>query len=205
LAPCSVEALHKYFTDFGKDKWDLSVGIGNQEFPAGTGAWSHDGKSILVAGWQRQASIWNPANGRFISGIRGNRLKSNPLDVMVSDIAGSADGERIAIAVASGKIHIFKAGPRWRVGPLLKLEKSLGSVTSATLIPYSVPFDTHQILTDCLWLISRAPKCSYGKLMRTSPPALTWTKNQDLFGKLLPPQNASFCLQRSRREAMDVN
>jgi WD40 repeat protein/uncharacterized protein YjbI with pentapeptide repeats len=142
LAPCSVKALQKYFTDYSKNKWDLSVDIGNQEFPAGTGAWSHDSKSILVAGRQRQASIWDPGKGpkaRFISGIGGIRLKRNPLDAMVSDIAASADGQRIAVGAASGKIHIFQTRSGGQVGFSLRLEKSLDAITNLT--PYSISFD----------------------------------------------------------------
>ena len=37
LAPCSVKKLRNYFIDHGKDKWDLSVDIGNQA--AKEGVW----------------------------------------------------------------------------------------------------------------------------------------------------------------------
>ena len=141
LAACSIKKLREYFADCGKDKWDLSVRIGSEEQPAGTGAWSHDSKSILIAGWQRQASIWDTATGQRKQLIRDKQLKSNPLDYLVSDIAASADGERIAVGAASGRIHIFDAHSRGKVGFSLELEKSLNPIDKKSLIPYSLAFD----------------------------------------------------------------
>jgi WD40 repeat protein len=142
LAACSIKKLRKYFTDCGEHKWDLSVNIGDREHPAGYGAWSHDSKWILVAGWQRRASIWDASKGRFKGLIDDYRLESNPLDYLCSDLAASADGKRIALGAASGKIHIFNARSRGQDGFFLKLEKSLDPIDKSTNpIPYSLLFD----------------------------------------------------------------
>jgi WD40 repeat protein len=142
LAACSIEKLRKYFTDCSKDKWDLSVDIGNREHPGGYGAWSHDSKSILVAGWQRRASIWDTSKGEFKGLIHDDRLESNPLDYLCSGLAASADGKRIALGAASGKIHIFNARSRGQEGFSLKLEKSLDPIEQNTNpVPYSLVFD----------------------------------------------------------------
>jgi WD40 repeat protein len=141
LAACSIKELRKYFTDRGEDNWDLSVNIGSEEHPAGAGAWSQDGKWILVAGYQRRASIWDASKGRLIRLIGDKRLESNPLDYLVSDLAASADGTRIALGAASGKIHIFNARSKGQEPFPLKLEKSLNAVDSTNPFPYSLVFD----------------------------------------------------------------
>jgi len=139
LAPCSIKKLRKYFTDRGEDKWDLSVDVGSDEHPAGAGAWSHDGKWILVAGYLRRASIWDATKPRFMRLIGDKRLESNPLDCLCSDLAGSPDGERIALGAASGKIHIFNARSRGEEALPLKLVTSLDPIASS--FPYSLVFD----------------------------------------------------------------
>jgi WD40 repeat protein len=143
LAACSIKELHKYFTDRGEDKWDLSVDVGSEEHPAGAGTWSHDGKWILVAGYQRRASIWDASKPRFIRLIGDERLESNPLDCLCSDLAASPDGERIALGAASGKIHIFNTRSRGEEEFPLKLEKSLDPIDSTNPFPYSLVFDPH--------------------------------------------------------------
>jgi WD40 repeat protein len=139
IAVCSIKKLGKYFTDRGKYK---SVDVGSDVHPAGAGAWSYDSKWIVVAGWQRRASIWDAAKGRFKRSIADKRLERNPLDYMFSDIAASADGKRIALGAASGKIHIFSARSMGKDGLFLKLEKSLDPIDKNTkLLPYSLAFD----------------------------------------------------------------
>jgi WD40 repeat protein len=96
----------------------------------------------IVAGWQRRASIWDAAKGRFKRAIADKRLERNPLDCMFSDIAASADGKRIALGAASGKIHIFSALSTGKDGFSLKLEKSLDPIDKNTNPPpYSLVFD----------------------------------------------------------------
>jgi WD40 repeat protein len=141
LAACSIENLRKYFADRDEDKWDLSVNVGSGEHPAGAGAWSHDGKWILVAGYLRPASVWDASKQRFIRLIRDKRLESNPLDCLCSDLAASPDGERIALGVASGKIHIFNACSNGEDAFPLKLEKSLDPIDGTNPFPYSLVFD----------------------------------------------------------------
>jgi WD40 repeat protein len=141
LSACSIEKLCKYFTDRGEDKWDLSVAVGSDEHPAGAGAWCHDGKRILVAGYLRRASMWDASKRRFIRLIGDERLESNPLDCLCSDLAASPDGERVALGAASGKIHIFNARSRGEEAFPLKLEKSLDSINSTNPFPYSLVFD----------------------------------------------------------------
>ncbi len=141
LAACSIKELRKYFTDRGEDKWDLSVDVGSDEHPAGAGAWSHDGKWILVAGYQRRASIWDASKGRLIRLIGDKRLESNPLDYLCTDLAASPDGEQIALGATSGKIHIFNARSRGEEAFPLKLEKSLDPIDRTNPPPYSLVFD----------------------------------------------------------------
>jgi WD40 repeat protein/uncharacterized protein YjbI with pentapeptide repeats len=139
IAVCSIKKLGKYFTDPGKHK---SVDVGSDVHPAGAGAWSYDSKWIVVAGWQRRASIWDAARGRFKRPIADKRLGRNPLDYMFSDIAASAHGKRIALGAASGKIHIFSARSTGKDGFSLKLEKSLNPIDKTTNpLPYSLAFD----------------------------------------------------------------
>jgi WD40 repeat protein len=95
---------------------------------------------MLVAAWQRHASIWDAAKGRFEQLIGDNGWE-NPLDSLVGDIAVSADGKRIAIGAASGRIHVFNARSRAQAGFSLKLEKSLASMNSTNPMPYSLVFD----------------------------------------------------------------
>jgi WD40 repeat protein/energy-coupling factor transporter ATP-binding protein EcfA2 len=140
LSPSTIGKLRKYFPDGGEDECDLSVIIGSEEHPAGVGVWSHDSKSMLVAAWQRHASIWDAAKGRFRKLIEDNGWE-NPLDSLVGDIAVSADGKRIAIGAASGRIHVFNARARARAGFSLKLEKSLDSLNNTNPMPYSLVFD----------------------------------------------------------------
>jgi WD domain, G-beta repeat len=60
---------------------------------------------------------------------------------LISDIAASADGKRIAVGAASGRIHVFNARSRAQAGFSLKLEKSLSSMNSTNPMPYSLVFD----------------------------------------------------------------
>ena len=140
LSPSTIGKLRKYFPDGAEDDSDLPVTIGSEEHPAGVGVWCHDSKSILVAAWQRHASIWDAAKGRFEQVI-GDNGSENPLDSLVGDIAASADGKRIAVGAASGRIHVFNARSRAQAGFSLKLEKSLGSLNSTNPMPYSLVFD----------------------------------------------------------------
>ena len=126
-------------------RWQGHVGLfqlklGGRSHPAGFGAWSHDGKWIVVAAWQRRASIWNTAKGRFKQLISDKRLGNNPLDYMFSDLAASADGKRFALGALSGKIHIFNTRSSGRNGLSLKFEKSLSSIDSTKPTPYSLAF-----------------------------------------------------------------
>ena len=142
LAVCSIKKLRKYFTDYGEDKWDFSVDIGNDEHPAGAGAWSHDGKWMLVAGYQRRASIWDASKGRFIRLIGDKRLESNPLDYLCSgDLTASGNGERVAVGAASGKIYIFSTRSSGQDAFPLALENSLEAIDSTNTPPYSLVFD----------------------------------------------------------------
>jgi hypothetical protein len=127
--------------DREEDVSDLSVDVGCDQYPAGAAAWSHDGKWILVAGYQRRASIWDASKGRLIRPIGDKRLESNPLDYLCSDLAASPDGERIAVGAVSGKIHIFNARSGGEEGFPLKLEKSLDPMDSTSPTPYSLVFD----------------------------------------------------------------
>src|SRR5262249_19827566 len=121
VAACSIEKLRRYFPDCGDHKWDSPVNVGCDKHPAGYGGWSHDSKWILVAGWQRRASLWDASNGQFKRALFEDRLGGNSLDYLSSDIAASANGERIAVGAASGKIHIFNARSIGQDGPSLKL------------------------------------------------------------------------------------
>jgi WD40 repeat protein len=141
FAACFLKKLRKYFADCDEDNWNLSVNIGSEEHPAGYGAWSQDSKWILVAGWQRRASIWDASKGRFERLISDDRLECNQLDCMSTEIAASADGTRIAIGAASGKIHIFNARAIGQAEFSLKLEKSLDPIDSTNPIPLSLAFD----------------------------------------------------------------
>src|SRR5262249_10155748 len=125
IAVCSIKKLGKYFTDRGKHK---SVDVGSDDHPAGAGAWSYDSKWIVVAGRERRASIWDATKGQFKRVIADKRLERNPRDYQFSDIAASADGTRMALGAASGKIHIFSARSTGQDGFSLKLEKSLDSI-----------------------------------------------------------------------------
>jgi WD40 repeat protein len=139
VAACSIEKLRKYFPDCGDEK---SVSVGCEEHPAGYGAWSRDGKWIVIAGWQRRASLWDASEGRFKRDLGDKRLEGNPLDYLSCGLAASPDGERIAVGAASGRIHIFDARSIGQDGPSLKLEKSLDSIDKNTNpMPYSLVFD----------------------------------------------------------------
>jgi WD40 repeat protein len=142
LAPCCIKKLRKYFKDSGNDKSDLLVDVGNEEYPAGAGAWSRDSKWIVVAGWQRRASMWDASKGQFKRVVGEEIGGSNPLDHLICDLAASVDGERIAFAAASGRIHIFNAHTIGRRGPTLKFERSLDPLDEITNpVPYSLAFD----------------------------------------------------------------
>jgi WD40 repeat protein/uncharacterized protein YjbI with pentapeptide repeats len=140
IAASSIKELRKYFTDCSKDKWALSINIGSEEHPAGYGAWSHDGKWIVVTAWQRRAGIWDTAEGRFQGLISDERLGSNQLDYMFSGLAASADGKRFALGAFSGKIHIFDIRASGQDGLFLKFEKSLSSI-DGNLTPNSLAFN----------------------------------------------------------------
>jgi WD40 repeat protein len=140
LVPCSVKKLRKYFTNYSNNEWRQTIDIGSQEHPAGTGAWSPDSKSILVAGWYSQASIWDSTTGQCLCGIPDEHLKSNPLDTMVTEIAASSDNERIAVGTASGRIHVFKSRSNEQIGFSLNPEMSLDPIANGNP-PYSIAFD----------------------------------------------------------------
>src|SRR5262249_36525880 len=172
IAACSIRKLRKYFIGRGKNTWTLSIKIGRQDRPAGFGAWSQDGKWIVVNPWQGRASIWDTAKGRFKRFVSGKRLGSNPLDHMFSDLAASADGKRFALGVLSGKIHIFNARSSGRDGLSLEFEKSLNSIDSTNPTPYSLAFHprnpnrliatytpTHRI---ALWKIDKNVRTLFG-------------------------------------------
>jgi WD40 repeat protein/energy-coupling factor transporter ATP-binding protein EcfA2 len=151
VAVCAVEKLRKYFKDCGGDeKWDRSVNIGNGDYPAGAGAWSRDGKWIVVAGWQRRATIWDTSisTGKPKRIVQDDRFEANLLDSMTTDLAASA--ERIALGAASGKIHIFDARSNDPDGLFLQWEKSLDSLDKdSNPSPYSLVFnprDDNQLL-----------------------------------------------------------
>jgi WD40 repeat protein len=126
--------------DCGEDTWPTLIDIGSQERPAGFGAWSHDGKWIVVAAWQRRASIWDTANGQCKGLVSDKRLETNPLDYMFSDVAASADGKRFALGAFSGKIHIFNARSSAQDGLSLEFEDSLNSI-GGNPTPYSLAFN----------------------------------------------------------------
>jgi WD40 repeat protein len=139
---CSIEKLRKYFTGCSDDEWNSSVDVGSEENPAGFGVWSHDSKWILVAGWQRRASLWDASKGQFKRVLHDDRLEGSALDYLSTDLAASADGERIALGAVSGRIHIFSARSTGQDGPSLKLESSLDSIDKNTNpLPYSLVFD----------------------------------------------------------------
>jgi WD40 repeat protein len=141
LAVCSIEKLRKYFTGCDDGKWDLSVEIGDKDHPAGAGVWSHDGKWIVVAGWQRRASLWDTSKGQFMRVVCDD-LEGSPLDYLSTDLAASLDGERIALGAASGRIHIFNSRSIEQDGPSIKFEKSLDPIDRNTSpVPYSLVFD----------------------------------------------------------------
>jgi WD40 repeat protein len=132
----SIKALSEYVAEPGEHS---SVSVGNEKHPAGYGAWSQDGEWIVVAGWQRRASLWDAVKGERIRDIEDERLGLDPQDYMSSDVAVSADGERFALGVASGKIHIFR--PDYTDGkPDLRLETSLDAIEGKPA-PYSLVFD----------------------------------------------------------------
>jgi WD40 repeat protein len=82
------------------------------------------------------------AKGKFKRVIADKRLERNPLDNLVSEIASSADGSRVAIGAASGKIHIFRVRPTGRDNVFLKLERSLDPIDkNSKPPPYSLVFD----------------------------------------------------------------
>ena len=115
---------------------------GTMSIRLGAGAWSHDGKWILVAGYQRRASIWDASKGRFIQLIGDKRLESNPLDYLCSgDLTASGNGERVAVGAASGKIHIFSTRSSGQDAFPLVLETSLEAIDSTNTPPYSLVFD----------------------------------------------------------------
>jgi WD40 repeat protein len=135
----SIQKLRKYFPDCDDHK---SVDVGCEEHPAGYGAWIRDSNWILVAGWQRRASLWDASKGQFKGELYDDSLEGNPLDYLSSDLAISADGERIAVGVASGRIHIFNARSMGQDGPSLELEKSLDTIDKkGKPLPYSLVFD----------------------------------------------------------------
>jgi WD40 repeat protein len=137
---CSIGKLRKYFNDCDDETAKATVEIGSDEYQAGSGAWSSDGKWIVVAAWQRRASLWNTWNGESKGVIGDEVAKSNLLDGMTCDIAASADGQRIAIGAASRKIHIFKPSFAGNKEPFFKLEKSLAPI-DLNSVPYSLAFD----------------------------------------------------------------
>jgi WD40 repeat protein len=144
LAACSMEKLRKYFTESGDNESKASVTIGTEEHPGGAGAWSRDGKWIIVAAWQRPAGVWDASTGEIKRILCDDSLKENPLDCLFSDVVASADGERIAVGAASGKIHIFNLNTDsvGEEGPSLELHGSLDSFEKdINPLPYSLAFD----------------------------------------------------------------
>jgi WD40 repeat protein len=173
LAACSIEKLRGYLADCGGQKWH-SVDIGSEEHPAGTGAWTHDGQWMIVAGWQRRASLWDASKGRFKRVVLGDDcLQGNPLDYLFTDVAASADGERFALGAVSGKIHIVNVALRGRNGPCIEFEKSLDSIDkNANPFPYSLVFDPQnpdRLLAAyapspfmALWKVDENTPCTFG-------------------------------------------
>jgi WD40 repeat protein len=139
LSVGSISKLRKYFGECNDGALQPVVEIGSDEHQAGSGAWSRDGKWIIVAAWQRRASLWNALNGEPKGVIGDEVVKRNQLDGMTCDITASADGERIAIGAASRRIHIFKFAAENKE-PDFKLEKSLAPI-DANSVPYSLAFD----------------------------------------------------------------
>jgi WD domain, G-beta repeat len=136
----SIGKLRKYFKDCDDEMSQPIVEIGSDEHQAGSGAWTRDGKWIVVAAWQRRAILWNAWNGEA-KGIIGDEVAElNPLDGLICDVVASADGERIAIGAASRKIHIFRLSSARNEEPTLKLETSLGPIDTNS-VPYSLAFD----------------------------------------------------------------
>ena len=141
LSPCTIGKLRKYFPDCAEDESDLSVIIGSEEHPAGVGVWSHDSKSMLVAAWQRHASIWDAAKGRFEQLIGDNGWKES------AGFLESATLQRVPMANELRSVP-RRAGftsstpvPERQDGFSLKLEKSLASMNSTNPMPYSLVFD----------------------------------------------------------------
>ena len=95
-----------------------------------------DGNVVQVYGMHRKAGL----NGSY----RDKRLESNPLDYLFSDIAASADGERIALGAASGKIHIFNARSTGQDGFSLKLEKSLDPIDKTPIHLHTRSYSTRR-------------------------------------------------------------
>ena len=139
LTPCSIKPLRKYFQDCGDDNLER-VSVGNEDYPAGAGAWCHDGNWILVAGWQRRASLWDASRGDCKRVIGSEFAGRNPMDGLFSDIAGSADGRRVAFGATSGRIHILNTGLIGKDGPRFELERTLEPIEN-NLAPYSLAFD----------------------------------------------------------------
>jgi hypothetical protein len=93
---------------------------------------------------------------------------------MSSGIAASADGKRLALGAASGKIHIFNARSTGRDGFSLILEKSLDPIDKNTNpLPYSLAFDPRnrdQLLAGympspymALWKIEKNDHSTFGE------------------------------------------
>ena len=62
------------------------------------------------------------------------------MDGLFSDIAGSADGRRVAFGATSGRIHILNTGLIGKDGPRFELERTLEPIEN-NLAPYSLAFD----------------------------------------------------------------
>ena len=118
------------------------VRVGDSDDPAGAGAWSSDGEWIVVAGWQRRASVWDTRTGNTKLSIGENLLGTDPLDQLSTSIAGSADGKRIAIGAVSGNIHILNIKSAKGKAKLKKDGKPLKPLyKNAPLPPYPIAFD----------------------------------------------------------------
>jgi hypothetical protein len=161
---CSIGKLRKYFKECADETSEPIVEIGSDEHQAGFGAWSGDGKWIVVAAWQGRASLRNASNGESKGVIGEEVAKPNLLDGLACDIVASADGERIAIGAASRNIHIFKPSSAGDKEPAFELEKSLAPI-EAKSVPYSLAFDPqdHDRLLAAYMLSSQMAVWEIGK------------------------------------------
>jgi hypothetical protein len=117
--------------------------------------------------------LWDASKGEFEGVVCNDSLEGDPLDCIFSDLVGSADGERIALGAASGKIHIFNLRFAKQGGPSFNFVKSLDTIDKNTKpLPYSLSFDpqNHDRLLAAympspymaLWKIGENSHCKLG-------------------------------------------